>query len=98
MLSQELLATPERYKILSDLNSETYHTNCFIYALRHTKVIRENIISYIKTHITNTYIKTKDIVFIGNKFVLSFIPYEGQDRPSEPGVFKVQKIGKKKNN
>ena len=60
--------------------------------------IPENIISCIKTHITNTHIKTKDIGFLGKKFGLSFIPCEPQDRPSQPCRFKVQEIGKKNNN
>ena len=97
-LSWETLVRSERYQILADLNSEAYHSNCFIYALRQSEVVPENIISCIKTHITNTRIKTKDIGFLGKQFGLSFIPYEARHRSSETDALKVQKLGKKKNN
>ena len=79
------------------MNSEAYHSNCFVYTLRQAK-IPEDVINYIKTHITNTYIKTKDIGFLGKKFGSSFILYEALDRPSHPSKSKVEKIGKKRNN
>ena len=72
--SENILSTLERYQILTDLNSEAYHSNCFICALGQTKIIPENIINCIKTHITSSHIKTKDIGFLGKEFELSFIP------------------------
>ena len=55
-ISQFLLDILERYQILPELNSEVYHMNCFLYALRQEGV-SEAVINTIKTHISNTHIK-----------------------------------------
>lgn len=92
---QTLLDVQECYKILPDSNSEAYHINYFLYALRQAG-ISESIINTIMTDISNTHIETKDIDLISKKFGLGFTPYQAVDRPLRPGNFKVEKIGEKK--
>ena len=96
-LSHETLTRLERYQILADLNSEAYYSNCFIYALRQSGLVLEDVISYIKSHFANTHITTKKIRFLGKRTELSFIPYEVRHRSSKTNALKVQKLGKKKN-
>ena len=97
-LSQKTLTRFERYQIFADLNDENYHSNCFLYALRHTGVVPKDVISCIKSHVANTHITTKNIGFLGKRAGLSFIPYEVRPRSSKTDVLEVQKLGKKRNN
>ena len=47
-LSKDTLERLERYQILSDLNDENYHSNCFLYALKQTKYVPEDVINTLK--------------------------------------------------
>ena len=79
------------------MNSEAYHSNCCLYALRQSNVVFEGIISTIKTHISNNYIKIKDIVFLEKKVVIYFILFKAEDCPCRLGKIKLEKLGHKKN-
>ena len=68
------------------MNSDAYHSNCFLYASRQAKV-SDDVTNYIKTHISDTHIKTKDVGTISEKFWLGFVPYEAHGRPSTKQVW-----------
>ena len=97
-LSLETLVTLERYQILAGLSSEAYHTNCFLYALRQSKVVPKDVISTIKSCIIHNYIKSKDIGFSGKKVCLGFFTRKPEDRPSRRDIIKLDKLRNKKDN
>ena len=96
-LSQDLLARLERYQILTDLNSEAYHSNCFLYAPRQSGVVPEDVINMLNTHISHTHIKSRDIRFLGKKVSLNFLRREPTYRPSKD-KFELEFPGGRKNN
>ena len=62
----------DRYQILADLDSELYHSNCFIYAMEQYRVPSDKI-EIAKAHVTSVYIKTKDIGKVGEATGLGFL-------------------------
>ena len=66
--------------------------------MRQTGVVSEDVINTVKTHISRTYIKTRDIGLLGKKVGLNFLVHKPDDRPSRQGKIKLEKLGQKKNN
>ena len=95
---EDLLQRLERYQILADLNDENYHSNCFIYALKQTQYVSKDIIDTVKSHISHTYIKTKNIGLLYKKVGLNFLVRKPEDHPSRQSKIKLEKLGQKKNN
>lgn len=45
----------------------------FLYALRQTGVVPEDVIATLKTHVSHTHIKSRDIELLGKKVGLNFL-------------------------
>ena len=58
----------------------------------------KDIIDTVKSHISHTYIKTKDIGLLGKKVGLNFLLRKPEVRPSRQNKIKLEKLGQKKNN